>query len=53
MADLVRVLPLPIQVVPGKGSSVVALDHSVGIEHWDYLDDKLIPEFFGIGVGST
>lgn len=50
MQRLVGVLPLAIQIDPRKRSAIVAMNHSIRVQHRDNFDDELIPQLFCVRV---
>lgn len=47
MESMARVLPLPIEVGAGKGKSVVASRHTVGIDHGNYSHFESVCQLAG------
>lgn len=48
MFNLTRLFPLTIKIVSSYRSSVISIDNSVRVEHWNDFYDELISQFFSI-----
>lgn len=53
MQAFMRLLPAPVQIAAGEGASVVAINHTVGVEHRNDLEDVVLPQkprLFAFGI---
>lgn len=50
LTTLFAILPFPVQIASVATESVVPLQHSVWVEHWDYLEQEIATQHFAILV---
>ena len=50
MQVLARLFPATVQIDAKQTDSVVAVDDTIGIEHWDDLDYELLPDLLSFRV---
>lgn len=48
--DLARELPPPVQVTTCQIAPEVAVDDTIWVEHWDDLEDVLVPKVHSPGI---
>ena len=50
MERLAGVFPPPVKVAPCQAASIVAINDSIGIKHWNYLEHKFISELWSLRI---
>lgn len=41
-----RSFPAAVQITAGQRAAIVAVDHAVGVEHWNYFENEVLAQQF-------